>query len=78
MDSVILIVCPNYDGLHEGPTANYLIFGTGAIVDDPDYEELIAVREVYGKPMRILYVPCSLCKKKGVKGLSHFPSPREP
>ena len=72
---VVIIVCPNFDSLHTGPTLNYIIFGRGVILDDPEYHEFLAIRETYNVPTKFLYVPCAYCRSKGIKGVSHFSLP---
>ena len=76
MAQVVLVTCPNLDEFHEGMRITYAIFGKGAIIDDPDMGDILAIREAWDNaPIEFLFLPCVVCRKKGVLGVSAFTNP---
>jgi hypothetical protein len=76
MEIIILLVCPNVDKFHKEMLPIYLFFKLGqdiVMIDEPDLDYVRYARDLNPThPLQVCWVPCYICKSKGVLGLTHF------
>jgi len=70
---ILLVVCPNVNGLHPSVSVQYILWGQGKLTVNPSYKFVMKVRKyLKDEPLVIVSVACRHCRAKGVKGITKF------